>query len=69
MKKFLFLLALALSFPLYGQDYLMKTFYGQGNNREAALESLLASLGTAVSFQHPRLLETYRDAISRAAVE
>jgi len=60
---------LLLCLPLWGQDYLHRNFYGQGENREQALSSLLNQIGQSVSFENPALIQTYQADISRFAVE
>ena len=68
-RTVLLLLCLVTSLSAWGQEYFLHDYYGQGDHREAALEDLLSSIGQAVRFSPPRLLDTYRDEISRATVE
>ena len=69
MKRICFCLFLLFSLPLWGQDYVRKTYYGQGTTRERALQELLEAVGEAVDFRPPRLLESYKADISAVVVE
>ena len=69
MKKAAFIFFLLASLPLWGQDYIRKTYYGQGASREQALEELMAEVGQATDFKPPRLLESYKADISSVVVE
>lgn len=68
-KRLLSLLLLILALPLWGQDYIRRDFYGQGNSYELALNSLIHQVGQLVPFETPALAETYKADISRSAVE
>lgn len=68
-KRLLSLLLLILALPLWGQDYIRRDFYGQGNSYEQALNSLIHQVGQLVPFETPALAETYKANISRSAVE
>lgn len=69
MRKICLCLLLCLSLPLWGQDYIRRTYYGQGPTREIALQELMGAVEQAVRFQPSRLLESYRADISSAVVE
>ena len=68
-KSLLSLLLLILVLPLWGQDYIRRDFYGQGNSYQQALDALIHQVGQVVPFETPALAETYRTDISRSAVE
>ena len=69
MKKAALIFFTLIALPLWGQDYIRKTYYGQGASREQALEELMAEVGQATDFKPPRLLESYKADISSVVVE
>ena len=69
MKKAALILFMLAALPLWGQDYIRKTYYGQGASREQALEELMAEVGQATDFRPTRLLESYKADISAVVVE
>ena len=62
-------LLVLLAFPLRGQEYVHRDYYGQGDSYPSALDALVRQVGQAVPFENASLAETYRTGISRAAVE
>lgn len=60
---------LTIGIALFGQEYLHRDFYGQGESREQALDALLDHINTAVHFDVPEVLSTYKAAVSRLCVE
>ena len=58
-----------LVFPLRGQDYVHRDYYGQGDSFPSALDALIRQVGQAVPFGNASLAETYRTGISRAVAE
>ena len=68
-RRFLLIwILMGLSFPLMGQDYVHRDYYGQGASEAEALEALMGQIGGAVSFGNPELLQTYKADIRRASV-
>lgn len=68
-KSLLSLLLLILVLPLWGQDYIRRDFYGQGNSYQQALDALIHQVGQVVPFETPALAETYRTDISRSTAD
>lgn len=62
-------LLVLLVFPLRGQEYVHRDYYGQGDSFPSALDALVRQVGQAVPFEKASLAETYRAGISRWAVE
>lgn len=70
MRRFVLIwILLLLGFSLWGQDYIHRDYYGQGNTSQEAFLALMSQISKAVTFEKPALLETYRADIERATVE
>lgn len=71
MRKVLlpFVCLLCFLAPLRAQDYIRRSYYGAASSRESALSSLLDQVREAVPFSTPRLADTYRADLAKAAVE
>lgn len=70
MRRFLScVLCLLWSIALWGQEYLHRDFYGQGESRKQALNALMDQISTVVHFDTPKVLSTYEAAISRLCIE
>lgn len=67
-RSLLIWILVCLTFPLMGQEYVHRDYYGQGTTDAEALEALMGQIGRAVSFENPALLQTYKADIGRAAV-